>query len=303
MRALKRVLKVVGGVLVLGVLGASGFAYANVSRFDASMERVYDVPAPDLRASTDAASLLRGKHLVESIGACSASNCHGADLGGGTPIVMGPVGTMAAPNVTPHGLAVAYTDGELARLLRFGIKKDGRSVRFMPVQDFDWMSDADLTAIVSYLRSVPPVDRPNGGTSLGVLGKVLDRQGKFVLDVARRIQERPREPAPPPAATPEYGRFLTRLCTGCHGDTLSGGPLPGAPSSFAVPLNLTPDGSGLAGWSYAEFETVMREGRRKNGKTLDALMPIESWKALDDTELRAMWAYLQTLPPRPFGGR
>ena len=47
----------------------------------------------------------------------------------------------------------------------------------------------------------------------------------------------------------------------------------------------------------------MRRGVRKNGKALDSLMPIESWKHLDDVEMRALWAELQSLPPAPFGGR
>ena len=303
MRVLKRVLKVLGLLLVLVVSCGALFAYTNVSRFDASMDKVYDVPMPAVTASTDPAVVARGKHVVDALGACSSTNCHGADLGGGTPIAMGPVGTLAAPNITPRGLAVAYSDGELARLVRYGVKKDGRSLRFMPAQDFSWLPDADLVAIVSYLRTVAPVDRPNGATTLGTLGKVLDRQGKFVLDVARHIQETKVEVAPPPAPTADFGRFVSRLCTGCHGETLSGGPLPGAPSSFAVPLNLTPDATGLTGWTYADFETLMKKGIRKNGKALDPLMPIESWKVMDDTELHALWAYLQTLPPRPFGGR
>jgi hypothetical protein len=32
-------------------------------------------------------------------------------------------------------------------------------------------------------------------------------------------------------------------------------------------------------------------------------MPVESWKNLDDTEMHALWSYLRTLPPTPFGNR
>jgi hypothetical protein len=217
---------------------------------------------------------------------------------------MGPVATLCGPNITPGGLGMAYSDGELARLIKHGIKKDGRSVRFMPVQDLAWLPDPDVLAIVSYLRTVPAVDRPNGATAIGTLGKVLDRRGKMVLDVARHIEQQgPEEKAPPPAPTAAYGGFVVRLCTGCHGEHLSGGPLPGAPSSFATPLNVTPDATGLKEWTFADFDTLMRTGRRKNGKNLDPLMPIEEWKNFDDTEMHALWAYLQALPPLPFGGR
>jgi len=303
MRIFKRVLKVLGLVILAcgTILGV--FVYVECSKFDASMDVVYDVPLPNVTRSTDAAVLARGEHLVRSIAACSGDLCHGADLGGGKPIVMGPVATLTAPNITPDNMGAAYSDGELARLLKHGIKKDGRSVRFMPVQDFGWLPDADVLAMVSYLRTVKAVDRPNGITAIKTLGKVLDRQEKFVLDVARHIDHAKTKPVPAPEASAAYGGYVTRLCTGCHGEHFSGGPLPGAPSSFAVPLNLTPDATGLKEWTFADFDKLMRTGVRKNGKQLDALMPIEAWKNFDDTEMHAAWAHLQTLPALPFGGR
>ena len=56
-------------------------------------------------------------------------------------------------------------------------------------------------------------------------------------------------------------------------------------------------------WAFADFDKLMKTGVRKNGKTLDPLMPIEAWKNFDDTEMHAAFAYLQSLPARPFGGR
>jgi hypothetical protein len=96
---------------------------------------------------------------------------------------------------------------------------------------------------------------------------------------------------------------VSRLCTGCHGETLSGGRIPGAPSSFAIPLNLTPDKTGLQGWTFADFERLMVQGTRKNGKPLDPLMPIEAIARMDDTEKHALFSYLMSLPPIPFGNR
>jgi cytochrome c553 len=303
MRVLKRVLKIVGLLLLLVVAGAGVFVFIRCSQFDASMDKVYDVPVPNVTRSTDAAVIARGDHLVHSIAACSGDLCHGADLGGGKPIEMGPVATFVAPNITPDNLGAAYSDGELARLIKHGVKKDGRSVRFMPAQDISWLPDADVVAIVSYLRTVKPSDRPNGSTVIKTLGKVLDRQEQFIIDVARRIDHTKSEPVPAPEATAAYGAYVARLCTGCHGEHLSGGPLPGAPSSFAIPLNLTPDDTGLKEWTFADYEKLMRTGVRKNGKPLDKLMPIEAWKNFDDTEMHATWAFLQSLPPRTFGGR
>jgi Cytochrome C oxidase, cbb3-type, subunit III len=300
---LKRALKLAG--VAVGALVLSGAAYGGVqaSRFDASMDKVYDVPLPTVARSTDAAILARGKHLVESAAPCAVTSCHGRDLGGGKPIAIGPVGTFAGPNITGANLGAAYSDGELARLIQHGLKRDGRSVRFMPAQDFAWLPDSDVTAIVSYLRTVPPVDRPNEPTVVKPLGKVLDRRNEFTLDVARRIDHAKREIVPQPAPTAEYGAFVTRLCIGCHGEHLSGGHIPGAPPSIPIPLNLTPDATGIKDWTFDDFDRLMRQAIRKEGKPLDAFMPVEAWRNFDPIEMQAIWAYLRALAPTPFGNR
>jgi mono/diheme cytochrome c family protein len=303
MRILKRVLKAIGFGVLLVVVALGIFVYICCSQFDASLQKIYDVPVVALSASTDAAVIARGDHLVHSIAGCASNLCHGADLGGGKPIDMGPVATLYGPNITPGGLGAAYSDGELARLIKHGIKKDGRSIRFMPVQDINWLPEGDVLAVVSYLRTIPPVDRPNEASVVRTLGKVLDRQERFAVDVARHIDHGKVEQVPAPAPTAAYGAMLARSCSGCHGERMSGGPIPGAPSSFATPLNLTPDDTGLKGWEFSDFDKVLRVGLRKNGKMLDSLMPIEAWKNLDDTEMHALWAYLRSLPPTPFGQR
>jgi len=303
MRKVKRVLKWVGIVLGVVLLIGGIRVYAWCAAFDASLEKVYDVPVPNVTRSTDAAVIARGDHLAHSVAACTAGPCHGADLGGGKPADIGPLGTICGPNITGSGLGAAYSDGELARLVRHGIKKDGRTVRMMPAQDVAWLPEADVVAIVSYLRTIPNVERPNNATMVGTLGKVLDRREQFIWDVARHIDHTKAEAPPAPEATAAYGGFVARLCTGCHGDHMSGGPLPGAPPSIPTPLNLTPDATGLAGWAFADFDKTLRAGIRKNGKPLDPFMPIECWKNFDDTEMHALWAYLQSLPPRPLGER
>jgi hypothetical protein len=176
-------------------------------------------------------------------------------------------------------------------------------VRFMPVQDFNWLPDHDVAAMVSYLRTVPSVDRPNGVITVKTLGKILDRRGKLVFDVARQVDHKNVEIAPAPSPTKEYGKYVTRLCSGCHGEHLSGGRLPGAPSDLPIPLNLTPDATGLKDWTYADFDKLLTEGVRKNGKKLDPFMPIEAFGRMDETEKRAMYEYLTSLAPAPMGGR
>lgn len=299
---LKRLLLGTGGVLAVAAASLGAYALPKIRAFDQSMARVYDIAPPAITRSTDPAALARGKHLVESITACATRECHGSDLAGGRTIDLGPIGTLSGPNLT-SGLLAAYSDGELARLLQRGIKRDGTSLRMMPVQDFSWLPESDVVALVSYLRTLPPIERENGPMVIGPLGKILDRRDEFVLDVARRIATASREAVPAPSPTAEYGRFIGRLCTGCHGEGLSGGRIPGTPPSIPIPSNITPDASGIKEWTYEDFNKLLNTGLRKNGLALNPFMPYEALAKLDAVEKQALWAYLRSLPAKPFGQR
>lgn len=299
----KRILKFAAGALAVVFLGGALYVSVVVYRFEASMKRVYEIPLPALSASTDPAAIERGRHLAASVGGCAGSDCHGSDLSGGTTIDAGPVGRFTAPNLTPGSAAAAASDGEIARLLLHGVRRDGRSVRFMPAHEINWLPDEDVVALLSYVRSVPAIDKADGSVELGLLGKVLDRHDLFVLDVARRIDHSRRETAPEPAPTALYGAFLARTCTGCHGQNLSGGKIPGAPPEMAIPLNVTPHESGIRDWTFADFEQMLATGQRPDGRQLDPLMPVQALNAMNETEKRALWEYLRSVPPRPFGGR
>jgi hypothetical protein len=265
------------------------------------MEKVYAVDPLPFSRSSDPGMIARGKHLTQSLAGCAMKDCHGPDFGGGHVTDGGPIGTMVSPNIT--NILPAYSDGELARLIRHGVKKDQRTVRFMPVSEFNWLGDADVVALISYLRTVPSVDRTTGTMTIKTLGKILDRKGLIPIDTAKKVNHEHIEIGPSATPTAEYGRWIGRLCNGCHGETMSGGPIPGTPPSFPVPLNLTPHASGLQGWTFEDFEKLAATGTRKNGQHLKSFMPIEAIGAMDDVEKRALWAYLQSLPPVPFGQR
>jgi hypothetical protein len=303
MKIVKRVLAWVG--IALLVVFSAGAAYASWQAhvFNASMDRTYDVPIPTIAVSNDPAVIERGRHVADALMPCSNVNCHGVDLAGGKPIDFGPIGLVTGPNITKANVGVAYSDGELARLLRHGLKKDGRSVRFMPVHESNWLRDDDIVAVISYVRSKPPVDRENGPFELSTMGKVLDRRGALAFDVARRIDHDHIEIAPEPSPTAGYGRFLGRLCTGCHGEHLSGGRPDGWPPQFPTPPNLTPHETGLKDWSFDDLSKMLDTGLRKNGEMVKEPMPRDSFKGWDDTERRALWAYLGSLPATALGGR
>lgn len=73
---------------------------------------------------------------------------------------------------------------------------------------------------------------------------------------------------------------------------------------FGVPSNLTPDPeTGLGDWTREDFTRALREGISQDGRSLDPTMPVQYTKEFTDLELEAMWKYLQTLEPKPFGNR
>lgn len=299
--------KVLLGVLVVIVLVAAGvgaYAFSEVSAFDSSVGQTYDLPLPTVERSTDPAVIARGKHITESIGACIA--CHGDNLGGGKVEDLGPLGRIVYPNITPgkNSAIAGYTDAELARLLRHGVKKNGKTALMMPSQEFYWWPDADRVAVISYLRTLPPVDSEPASIEITAMAKVLDRMDSIPLDVARRVDHEAAPPAIEPAPTAEYGKLLAIGCTGCHGEKhMAGGPIPGAPPEIPTPLNLTPHETGLAGWTYEDFDKVIETGVRKDGRKLDEFMPIIALRNMNETERKAIFAYLQSLPPVPFGER
>lgn len=302
-RVVKRVALGFSAALLLAAFGGGAFVWSQVNAVDQSLAKVYSVPVSPLKVEASPELLARGEHLARSIGGCAMGDCHGSDLAGGRSVQAGPLGTFTGPNITPAGVAQAYSDGELARLIEHGLKKDGRSVRFMTSHEVNWLPSNDVQAIVAYVRSVAPVEKANGPMEIGVMAKLLDGQDLFVLDVARRIDHSKKETVPSPEPTAAYGALIARLCVGCHGSGYSGGAIPGGPPDMAVPTNLTPHESGMKNYSYEDFVRLIDTGVKKDGEKLDAFMPIEALAHMDETERQALWAFLRSLPATEFGQR
>jgi mono/diheme cytochrome c family protein len=78
----------------------------------------------------------------------------------------GPWGVTYASNLTPDmetGLG-GWTDAEIERALRSGVKKDGTPVGPpMPWPDFAQFTPDDMAALIAYLRSLPAVKQANLG--------------------------------------------------------------------------------------------------------------------------------------------
>ena len=166
------------------------------------------------------------------------------------------------------------------------------------------LADEDLKAILSFLRTLPPVARrapPNDLTWLGAFAIHV------VLDPAA-----PTGPAPSrrtPARSADYGRYLAHTvanCHGCHtrrsrltgafvGPAFAGGLPMTEPAGTFVPPNWRPGPTGIVnGLSEQDFIARFRiEGRAQLGSP----MPWEAFARMTDDDLGAIYRYLKTLPP------
>jgi mono/diheme cytochrome c family protein len=283
--------------------------------------RYRDVPQPQIFPTGDLAVRARGEYLVRGPGACV--ECHAdpevinkyrsepsnfptdSAMSGGLKFYL-PVGAYYAANLTSDqvtGLGT-YTGQLIAHTLRNGIGSDEHALP--PVMRFADLSDDDLTAIISYLRSRPPVSHT-----------VVRRDwGGVKADLKLSFNLRPVGPsAPPPKSVPEgatveYGKYLANAvanCAGCHtnqdqasgvnlGEPFAGGVSMSSavdPVNFIVSPNITPDPKTgvMTNWSEEMFLARFHQPTHPANTT----MPWASFSRMKDDDLKALYRYLKTV--------
>lgn len=312
---MKKLLKILKWTLVSLVL----LIVCLVVFIQSSWDKTFEAPYPTIVASKDSTVIARGRHLV--YGPAHCGSCHipmedisKAENGEIVPLIGGvefdfPPGKLRPPNLTPDletGIG-KFTDGELARVLRHMVGRDGRCI--FPMMPFAELSDDDLTAIVSFLRSQQPVKHEVKKTEYSFLGKAVLTFGL--------IKPMGTQGNPPKSviqdSTIEYGKYLANYvanCVGCHTDRdLKTGEFIGVPfaggfvfepnemsknKTFVSP-NLTPDvNTGLiTEWSERTFVDRFKRGKVHDGTP----MPWGSFSHMNDIELKALFRYLQSLKP------
>ena len=282
---------VVGAVVIIGTqLG------------ERKRARTIDVKVLPVAIPTDATAIERGRYLYASRG---CTDCHGAN-GAGRDFVNNGSMRLAGPNISPGpGNVVAnYKAEDWVRTLRHGVKPNKQPVFVMPSEDYNRLTDVDVGSLIAYVKSLPPA---NGGAAVVQLPlpvKVLYGFGAIPDPVEKINHSLP--PAQPVAVgvTTEHGAYIANMCIGCHGAGLSGGKIPGGPPDWPAAANLTPGDKGVMGGykDGAQFATMFKSGKRADGSAIK-VMPFESLRELNDTDVQALYAFLKTVRAKPFGQR
>lgn len=315
---MKKVVKILKWTGILLVLLIAGF----IAFVQFSWNKKFEAPYPEIKASTDSTVIARGKYLA--YGPAHCGTCHvpmdkimdvengdvNQPLSGGWTLPI-PPGTFRAPNLTPDeetGIG-KLTDAEIARTLRYMVGNDNRCI--FPFMPFAELSDDDLTAVVSFLRSQPPVKHEVKRSELTLMGKAIMAFGLITPSGTKGT--------PPKSvaidSTVEYGKYLANSvanCVGCHTKrdmktgAFTGTPFAGGmgftPDEFShgrsfVTPNLTPDANTgiMAGWTEDAFIKRFRSGRVHKGSP----MPWGAFGRINDIELKALYRYLHSLEPVP----
>jgi mono/diheme cytochrome c family protein len=262
------------------------------------------------------AEISRGKYIFGATGGCG---CHSEPKGtanaGGRKYDR-PFGTVYSTNITPDtktGIG-GWTDEQIVTAIRLGRRPNGK--RILPVHpftSFNGMAEEDLKALVSFLRSVPSVNRPNTPK------KITVPMFESVFLPAWLMAFATTETPPPaaPAAGVARGEYLVRAvghCGECHTPRsaltmavnnsrfLAGNPKKTGPEGQATP-NITPDKTtGLGDWTEEQIVTYLGTGNRPDGDVAGGLMEekiqgtLAGFKDMTKADLQAIARYLKSIP-------
>jgi mono/diheme cytochrome c family protein len=281
------------------------------------------VPAPDLQVEITPERIERGEYLANHVWVCM--DCHsdrdwnrfsappvpGTEGSGGDEFTeeMGFPGHYYATNITPGGIG-DWTDGEVFRAITSGVGKDGRAL--FPIMPYTYLAKADredIYAVIAYLRTLDPVERtyPESTSNFPM---------NFIINLI------PAEPELKDGMDKKdklaYGKYLAWSCIECHtvaekGQILeersyAGGrefPLPKGGKVYSS--NITPDPeTGIGRWTEEQFIQRFKmymdsayEAPPVGENQFNTYMPWEMFAGMKESDLSAIYAYLQSVKPIP----
>jgi len=282
--------------LTVAVSGAGAAFMVLAEMGDRKLARHVDVAVAPVALHSDAASIERGGYLFRSRG---CGDCHGMD-GAGAVVVDDGALHVRSPDITPAptGVVARYTAVDWVRTIRHGVKPDGRPVMIMPSEEYNRLVDADLAAIVAYVRQLAPATGARAEVRLPMPVKALYAAG-LVRDASEKIDHSlaPAQPVPE-GITTAHGAYVANGCIGCHGARLTGGKIAGAPPDWPAAARLAPGpGSALDRYPSAEpFMAMLKTGKRPDGSSVSKVMPFVSLKEMNEVDVRALYLHLRSLP-------
>jgi mono/diheme cytochrome c family protein len=237
---------------------------------EAIIVRRYPLPSSTVEATEDSKAIRRGAHLI-AIAGCQ--DCHGENLEGRLNVRRG---ILPLWSTNLRLFAQTATDEEFEWAIRAGITPDSTSTWIMPSMDYTYMSEDDVVAIVSYLRTLRALGEPTPKPRFDLAARFAIADG-YIEPIAKEALESPTSLD----LGPRYdgGRYLARVaCADCHGTDLAG-------SRDAPDLTL------VSNYSRAQFFALMHGGRASDGRQIEA-MSRPRFRAFYDYEIDALFDYL-----------
>ena len=213
-----------------------------------------------------------------------------------------PMMHAVSANITPAGAIGAWSDAELARAIREGIRPDGSLIGPpMPFSLYKDLSDTDLAAIVAFLRTLKPIEN---ATAKSVYNFPLPP----AYGPPSSMWRTSRAGRPPSTASTWPGRSPTAWSAirpiGPQGpmyDTASGRAASSSqgPGACRSPPTLPRARTASKHYTDADIAAMITEGVRPDGTKMLPPMPYAWLAKMTPDDLEAVIVYLRTLPPLP----
>ena len=265
-----------------------------------------DATPPPLPVTQAAVS--RGQQIAEGFGSCGF--CHtmqgkvGAPLAGGRQM-QDLYGDIVGPNITIAASGIGeWTEPDVKNLFRSNQRPD-ESVLYSPFhKGFEWMSDADLTAIIAYLRSLPPTEKVIEHRELSFIDRNTTGFFRSKAEVTGYV------PTISSSFRAEYGQYVADNlagCARCHSrpgglfssdDYLAGGQEVSLDGESKVAPNITSSKTtGIGEWSDDDIKRYLATGQTPSGRQIDKkFCPVEFYSQAPSFDVDALVAYLRTVP-------
>jgi len=266
-----------GGGGIAAILVVAIVAIYGISTWELNAH--HEVAGLALRVAPDP-SMVEGGQRLAHVDGCFG--CHGDDLAGHLFVDKLFIGRLSGHNLTR--VVPQYTDEQLTNFIRGGVKADGTGNIFMPSHAMVRLADADVAAIIAFLRTVQRRPDAVKDTSLGLLARAFVVIGMIPIepDIVDPTQLGPRER---PMEAAALGQYVARTtCAFCHGLDLHGEEQVESPNLFAI----------VPAYSLADFRTLLSTGIAMGGRKLGLMteMSQSALKYMSDDEVAAVYAYL-----------